>query len=173
MAHSQVPRSHHAWRFPIGRLEFQPAAKRPSAALGHHRLPAEYRLLPFSRPVILRAGMARCVLYAAKGASVRTQPHEEFEPADKPVRWYENVLCAIMQALWFLYIFTHVPVARLGTVVAIGLSLAVSLWKLLFPPRLSATRCAFVLIAILGIVLVLNSLLWPSLYSGVYMQNTN
>lgn len=85
-----------------------------------------------------------------------TQRHEEYEPADKPVRLYEYVLCAAPQVLWFVWQGTHSPITRLGAVVAIVLLLAVSLWKLLIPPRFSATRCAFVLLALIGIVLVVH-----------------
>jgi hypothetical protein len=47
----------------------------------------------------------------------------------------------------------------LGLVVAasIALLMGMSLWKLLVPPRFSATRCAFILIGLLSIVLLLSS----------------
>ena len=52
---------------------------------------------------------------------------------------------------------THSQGVELAAMSSFALLLALSLWKLLVPPQYSATRCAFVLISILCLVLLLTA----------------
>ncbi len=79
---------------------------------------------------------------------------EEFEPADKPVRFYETMLCATADALLFVDRLADTRVVELAATAPAVVLIAVSLWRLLVPPRFSVTRCAFVLVGLLCLVLL-------------------
>lgn len=94
------------------------------------------------------------LLSGSRRFGVYTQQGEEFEPVDKPVRFYETLLCFTAQLLIFGALETHYRAAELAATASVALLLAVSLWKLLVPPRLSVTRCAFVCIGLICVVLL-------------------
>lgn len=91
---------------------------------------------------------------AAGGVGLHTQRREEFEAADKPVRFYETALCFVAQVLFFARVWTRSTVFALPAATAFALLIVISLLKLLVPPRLSATRCAFIWISILALVVL-------------------
>jgi hypothetical protein len=70
------------------------------------------------------------------------------------MRLYELVLCLGAQLLVFAELWTHYRAAELAATASVALVIAVSVWKLLAPPRLSVTRCAFVLIGLICVVLL-------------------
>jgi hypothetical protein len=78
-----------------------------------------------------------------------TQQGEEFEPIDKPVRFYENLLNVATQLPTFAFVWTHYQPWQLVATFAAAVLMGVSLWKLLAPPRFSATRCVFVVVGLL------------------------
>jgi hypothetical protein len=91
---------------------------------------------------------------------LQTQPHEPsvpYEPTDRPVRFYELVVCFVAQVLLLAEQKTHSQGVELAAMSSFALLLALSLWKLLVPPRYSTTRCAFVLIGVLCLVLLLTA----------------
>jgi hypothetical protein len=81
---------------------------------------------------------------------------DRFEPADRPVRWQESLLCLVTQLLTFLATWTHSPVAQTVAYVSILALMGLSLWLLLAPPRFSATRCAFIMCGLFCLVLLLE-----------------
>ena len=85
---------------------------------------------------------------------MHTQRHEQFEPADKPVQFYELALCLVAQLVVFASLGTHNHVFELTATASVASLLALSLWKLFVPPRFSATRGAFVLISVLCVVVL-------------------
>jgi hypothetical protein len=85
---------------------------------------------------------------------VHTQQHEDFEPVDKPVRLYETVLFLAAQLLAIVALSTHSRAVELAAVALLALLTALTLWKLVVPPRLSATRCAFVFASLLWLFLL-------------------
>ena len=80
--------------------------------------------------------------------------HEPYEPADRPVRFYELALCLVIQLLLLVEQRTQSYPLKLATALSLALLLALSLWKLLVPPRFSATRSAFVLVSLIGLFLL-------------------
>lgn len=80
--------------------------------------------------------------------------HEPYEPADRPVRFYELALCLVIQLLLLVEQRTQSYPLELATALSLALLLALSLWKLLVPPRFSATRSAFVLVSLIGLFLL-------------------
>jgi drug/metabolite transporter (DMT)-like permease len=82
------------------------------------------------------------------------QRSADYEPADRPIRWYEFALCLVTQLLVFACRWTPNPLLEYTAIASTTALMATALWKLLLPPRLSATRCAFVLIGLIGIVLL-------------------
>ncbi len=87
---------------------------------------------------------------------MRRARSQEFEPADRPVQLYESLLCLLAQGLVFASRATHAPLVERRAGAAIALLLIMSLWKLLLPPRVSATRCAFLLIGLICIVVLVS-----------------
>lgn len=83
-----------------------------------------------------------------------TQQGERFEPVDKPVRLYESLLNGAAQLLTFAFLWTHYQLWQLVATVAVAVLMGVALWKLLAPPRFSATRGAFVFTGLLCLVLL-------------------
>jgi cell division protein FtsW (lipid II flippase) len=80
----------------------------------------------------------------------------EFEPADRPVQWYETAVCIAAQFLTFLSLGAHNRVVELAAGACIALLVIMSLWKLLVPPRFSATRGAFVLLSLICVWLLIH-----------------
>jgi hypothetical protein len=87
---------------------------------------------------------------------VHTQQREDFEPVDKAVRLYEMGLCLAAQLLANAAMSTHSRAVKLAAVASMVLLIALSLWKLLVPPRFSATRGAFVFVGLLWLFLLWN-----------------
>jgi hypothetical protein len=83
-----------------------------------------------------------------------TQQRDDFEPVDKPVMWYETVLCLAAQLLALAALSTHYRAVELAAAAWLALLIALSLWKLVVPPRLSATRCAFVFAGLIWLFLL-------------------
>jgi hypothetical protein len=78
------------------------------------------------------------------------------EPADKPVRFYENVLFVLSQLLWIASDYTGVLAVELVGAGVVAILTAVSVWKLLVPPRLSTTRGAYVVAGLVDGFLLFN-----------------
>ena len=91
---------------------------------------------------------------SGRRVGVHTQQREDFEPVDKPMRLYETVLFLAAQVLAIAALSTHSRAVELVAVASLALLIALSLWKLLVPPRLSATRCAFVFAGLLWLYLL-------------------
>src|SRR5262249_4201471 len=87
--------------------------------------------------------------------SVQKRERGEIEPADRPVRFYETALLVVAGALIAFALGTQNRPATLAAIAADGLLLAVSLWKLLAPPRFSTRRCANVIVGFLFMALLL------------------
>jgi hypothetical protein len=86
--------------------------------------------------------------------SVQTRQREDYEPADRPVKFYEFLLCIMTQALVGVGRYLHIAPAMPAAIMSIALLMAISLWKLLVPPRFSATRGAFLLAGVICIALL-------------------
>ncbi len=82
---------------------------------------------------------------------------EDLGPVDKPVRPYEIALCIAALLLVGAALRAHFPAAEFTGMALVVLLIASSLWKLLVPPHLSETRCAFVLIGLLCLSLLLTA----------------
>lgn len=90
----------------------------------------------------------------------RATKRDEFEPADRPVRAYETLLCMAMNAALFSVYWWHVRPAEVIAGVLACILIVVALVKLLLPrPRFSATRGAYVFLGLLALVL-LSDLNW-------------
>lgn len=83
-----------------------------------------------------------------------TQQGERFEPTDRPVRLYEYLLNGAAQLLTFVLLWTHLQTWRLVATVTVAALLGVALWKLLAPPRYSATWGAFVVCGLMCMILL-------------------
>lgn len=87
----------------------------------------------------------------------RAAKHDEFEPADRPVRAYETLLCMAVNAALFSVYWWHPRPAEIITAVLACILIVVALVKLLLPkPRFSATRGAYVFLGLLALVLLSN-----------------
>lgn len=115
------------------------------------------RAYPEAVPKHVQAGATPSPSSAAeKAVGVDTEQRQAFEPAERPVQIYESALCFATQLLAFATLWTHNRLVEIVAASAVALLLAMSLWKLLSPPRLSATRCAFLLIGIVCIALLVH-----------------
>ena len=83
-----------------------------------------------------------------------TQQGERYEPLDKPIRFYEKLLNVAAQWLTFAFLWTHYQAWQLVATVTVAVLMGVSLWKLLAPPRYSATRIVFVIAGLMCLVLL-------------------
>lgn len=85
---------------------------------------------------------------------MHTQRHEPYEPADRPVRFYEIALCLVTQILMLVEQRTQSHLLEMAAASSLAVLLVLSLRKLLVPPRYSATRTVFVLVSIIGLFLL-------------------
>jgi hypothetical protein len=74
------------------------------------------------------------------GVHIPQPEEEEYEPVDKPVRFYEAGLCFGAQLLMLAAMATHYPAVDLAAATSAILLIALSLWKLVVPPRFSVMR---------------------------------
>jgi hypothetical protein len=90
------------------------------------------------------------LLIRSREVAMPAQRRDAFEPVDKPVKFYESMLLYTAEVLWLAAVFTHSRVAEIAAAASLALLIAVSLWKLLMPPRLSVTRCVSVFVGLYG-----------------------
>jgi hypothetical protein len=83
-----------------------------------------------------------------------TPPSKPFEPVNKPVQMHELLLNVATQLLTLVYLWTRIPTWRLVATTVVALLLGLSLWKLLVPPRFSATRVAYVIWGLICLALL-------------------
>lgn len=85
---------------------------------------------------------------------MQTRRREDYEPADRPVRFYESLLSIVTLLLVLAALYTHFSAAMPAAAASITVLMVVSLWKLLTPPRFSATRGGFVVACLIFIVVL-------------------
>jgi hypothetical protein len=102
------------------------------------------------------SGRIMALLPLRRRFGLDTQQRNDFEPVDKPLRFYETGLCLAAQLPAFVALRTHNPSVELAAAVSMALLIALSLWKLVMPPRFSATRVAFVFVGLLYLFLLWN-----------------
>lgn len=77
-----------------------------------------------------------------------TPQRDDYEPVDKPVRFYEYLLCLVALSLLIAAGWTQSRAAEIAAAASFALLIVVSLWNLLAPPRLSLTRCGFLFVGL-------------------------
>ena len=76
-----------------------------------------------------------------------TRQRKELESFDKPVRFYETLLCSAANQLTIAGWMTQGHAIELAAIGLFAVLMALSLWMFLVPPRYFATRAAFVVVA--------------------------
>jgi hypothetical protein len=74
---------------------------------------------------------------SGRRVSVHTQQREDYEPVDKAARLYEKLVCLAAQLLTIGVVGTHNRPVGLAAAASAVLLIALSLRKLLVPPRFS------------------------------------
>ena len=87
---------------------------------------------------------------------MRAERRDPFEPTDRPVQFYEYLVCLSSQLLLFAWEHTSIRGFWLGSFAAVALLVGMSLWKLLLPPRFSATRGAYIVVSAIAMVLLFS-----------------
>jgi hypothetical protein len=115
----------------------------------------------------MQSGLVIIALLPAgrRSDTLNTNQPQESEPIDRPVQWYELALLVIAELLAAAALgdvpqlpsqAAHSRIVEIAAITAAAVLLVVSLWKLLLPPRLSATRGAFVVIGLISIYLLVR-----------------
>lgn len=86
---------------------------------------------------------------------MNSQQRSQFEPVDKPVRLYEVGALFVAGAMYIVALLTQYRAIELAAVAAESLLIITCVWNLLAPPRFSVTRCAYLCIGLVCLILLL------------------
>jgi len=78
----------------------------------------------------------------------------KMEPVDKPVKGYEYLCFFILDVVFFFFIQAGGYVFMVACFILATIVFLLSLFKLLFPPRISVTRSVFILASVISYLLL-------------------